>query len=126
VRTACYSAGYYGTVDFNSRFLIREVLKFHYVIDSRKAALDDIKLAFRSTPIMKFLTARPYLWEAAFPKISSMKYTAVEVMSHVDFEGVGAHLFQPYLMDLLLELEGMICKAPLKFTFCAKYSAFLT
>jgi len=98
--------GYGAEITFHSKHLLQSVIMHYHIYDQRKSQLEDLKDSFRSTGILKFLSARPYLWESAFPRMSSLNYTAVEVLSAITFEGADVERVKGVFLRFLEQLEN--------------------
>ncbi|XP_035710128.1 uncharacterized protein LOC118436359 [Folsomia candida] len=87
LKTYATSISFNRPVTYENKLLLKEVLLYNIVIDSRKSQLDDIKRGLAETGIVKFLKFRPYLWEADFPNSSLLSYSGVAILRKLEFIG---------------------------------------
>jgi hypothetical protein len=91
-------------LSFVNRLFLKEAIILHNVIDCRRSQLEDIKQAFRDTGILKFMTNKPYLWDAAFASVKMFAYTPEMVLEKIEFEGEHTERLREFFSQLLQKL----------------------
>jgi len=98
-------AGFNAPLTVQNKDCLKKALIVYHVIDSRKAQLDDMKVAFRDCGILRFTKGQERLLAvAAFPPPEALVYSAEMIYNHIDFEGDSIEAAQSMVVQLLQEL----------------------
>jgi hypothetical protein len=66
---------------------MRDIIIMHHVVHIGQPQLEQLKKGLRDTGVLRFLSERSYLWDAAFPKLRDCIYTPSMLLGNIEFVG---------------------------------------